>query len=53
MRILEHMFDIDALEWPPPPDAAPAEEVIDCLVEEDRAGAVNRYVGRSTSQTVW
>ena len=40
MRILEHMFDIDALEWPPPPDAAPAEKVIDCLVEEDRAGAV-------------
>jgi hypothetical protein len=36
------MFDSTALEWPPLPVSAPApaEEVIDCLVEEDRSGAV-------------
>ena len=33
------MFDTSTLEWPPPPDIAPLEEVIDCLVE-DPPGAV-------------
>ncbi len=36
---IEHMFDTSTLEWPPPPDIAPPEEVIDCLVE-DPPGAV-------------
>ncbi|MGH3777363.1 MAG: DUF222 domain-containing protein [Pseudonocardiaceae bacterium] len=28
------MFDTSHVEWPPPPVAAPPEEVIDCLVED-------------------
>lgn len=33
------MFDFSTLEWPPPPDIAPPEEVIDCLVEDSPGAA--------------
>ena len=33
------MFDTSFLEWPPPPDIAPPDEVIDCLVEDSPGAA--------------